>query len=106
MTGARVIFPTVGAVKIALAHGAAPKISELLENKRWMIAPAAEVAVPRYAVLVVMSGFDGAVHIQVDLFAPLCLVQHIKLLAKKIGQGSGVVGGGQNPGLNPCRLAG
>ncbi len=100
------VAPSVGAVDVAGAQGAALQVAELVEHEQRVIAGAAEVAVVGRAFLLAMGRADGAVHVEHDQLRRLAVVNPVDPLARQVRKGSEVVVGRQQLGLEPPHLAG
>jgi len=95
------ILPTVGAVDIAIAQGAALQHAELVKQEVRVVAGAIATSVPCGAFLIVVGGADRSVHIQQDILKPLPIVKAVNPLAIQIGQRLPVLGQGQRLGFEP-----
>ena len=71
------LVPSIGAVDLAGAQGAAFKMAELVEDEERVIAHAAEVTVPGGALLCAVGRADGTVHVQCDPGGRVALVNPV-----------------------------
>ena len=95
------LLPTVGAVDVAIAQGAALQHAELVEQEVRVVASAVEMPVPGCAFLIAMGRADGAVHVQHDVLQPVAVVEAVNPRAIQIGQRCSDLGQGQRLGFEP-----
>jgi hypothetical protein len=99
------LLPTIGAVSVARSKRAALQIAELVEDKQWMVARTAAVAVPNALLLITVGRVHAGVHVEDDLLAWPVLADTIDPAPTQISKRAKIAVSREPSCLEPAHLA-